>query len=99
VTRDAVLVTGGNSGIGFEAARELARAGRHVVIASRNRAASADAVRRIAAESGDDAVSELGLDLGSLAAVRRFAGELADPGSRPTASSSRSPSTTSAISS
>jgi NAD(P)-dependent dehydrogenase (short-subunit alcohol dehydrogenase family) len=77
VTRDAVLVTGGNSGIGFEAARELARAGRHVVIASRNRAASADAVRRIAAESGDDAVSELGLDLGSLAAVRRFAGELA----------------------
>jgi NAD(P)-dependent dehydrogenase (short-subunit alcohol dehydrogenase family) len=75
-TRDTALVTGGNSGIGLECARALARAGWHVVIASRNRDVSQGAVRSIVAESGPDAASELGLDLGSLDAVRRFAREL-----------------------
>jgi len=74
--RDVVLVTGGNSGIGFECARQLAREGRHVLIASRNREASRRAVEQIAGESGADAASELGLDLGSHASVRAFAKEL-----------------------
>ena len=74
--RDAVLVTGGNSGIGFECARQLARAGWYVLIASRNRDLSAEAVRRIGRESGSDAVSEMGLDLGSTESVRRFAKEI-----------------------
>src|SRR5438876_132001 len=74
--RDVVLVTGGNSGIGFECARQLARAGWHVLIASRNRRASAEAVDRIARDSGADAASELGLDLGSTAAVRQFVREI-----------------------
>jgi light-dependent protochlorophyllide reductase len=74
---DAVLVTGGNSGIGFECARELARHGLHVIIASRNRALSEKAVRRIAAESGAAKVSEHGLDLGSAASVREFVRDFA----------------------
>ncbi len=74
--RDIVLVTGGNSGIGFECARALARAGWHVVIASRDREASAEAVRRIEAESGAGAAGELGLDLGALASVRQLAKEV-----------------------
>jgi NAD(P)-dependent dehydrogenase (short-subunit alcohol dehydrogenase family) len=74
--RDVVLVTGGNSGIGLECARTLARAGRHVVIASRDRKASAEAVRRITQESGTGAASELGVDLGSLDSVRRLAQEI-----------------------
>jgi len=76
MARDVVLVTGGNSGIGFECARQLARAGWHVLIASRNRQASAEAVDRIARDSGADAASELGLDLGSIAAVRQFVREI-----------------------
>ncbi len=76
MTRSSVLVTGGNSGIGFACARELARAGWHVLIASRDREASKAAVGRIAAENGSDSASELGLDLGSLDSVRRFAGEI-----------------------
>src|SRR5438445_10494860 len=74
--RRAVLVTGGNSGIGFECARELARAGCQVIVASRDRAASAAAVARIRRETDDGAVSEMGLDLGSFAAVRRFVREI-----------------------
>jgi light-dependent protochlorophyllide reductase len=80
MARDTALVTGGNSGIGFECARVLARAGWHVLLASRNRELSAAAVRRIAAESGAEAVSEMGLDLGSLAAVRQFAADVAARG-------------------
>jgi NAD(P)-dependent dehydrogenase (short-subunit alcohol dehydrogenase family) len=71
----AVLITGGNSGIGLECARNLARAGRHVLIASRNRAASQAAARSIGGR-----VEALELDLGSLADVRRFARELVTRG-------------------
>ena len=77
MTRPSALVTGGNSGIGLECARALAHDGWHVVIASRNREASAAAVQRIATESGADAASELSLDLGSLAAVRDCVREIA----------------------
>jgi len=75
--RGTVLVTGGNSGIGFECARRLAEEGWHVLIASRNREASADALRRITRESGNHTVSEMSLDLGSLESVRQFAREIA----------------------
>lgn len=68
----SVLVTGGNSGIGFECARALARAGRHVVIASRSRRASEEAVARIAAESGRDRIEAMDLDLASPSSIRRF---------------------------
>jgi light-dependent protochlorophyllide reductase len=74
--RNTALVTGGNSGIGFECARALARQGWHVAIASRDAKTSAEAARRIAAESGGDAVSVFSLDLGSLASVRQFAKEI-----------------------
>ncbi len=68
----AVLVTGGNSGIGYVCARELARAGRRVVIASRDRAASHAAVERICQDTGNHEVFPRTLDLGSLAEVRAF---------------------------
>ncbi len=72
----AALVTGGNSGIGLVCARELARRGWRVVIASRDRAASAAAVDRIRSDSGNSAVSAMELDLGSLANVRAFVREI-----------------------
>lgn len=75
-SRNTALVTGGNSGVGFECARALARAGWQVIIASRNRELSAEAVRRINAESGVGAATEMGLDLGSVASVRAFVAEL-----------------------
>jgi len=76
VRRPAALVTGGNSGIGFECARQLARAGWYVIIASRGREASARAASRIARESGEQAMEALALDLGSSASVRQLAKEI-----------------------
>ena len=77
MNRDSVLVTGGNSGLGFECARRLAGEGWHVLIASRNRDVSAEAVQRIVRESGQDAAAEMALDLASLGSVRRFVEEIA----------------------
>jgi NAD(P)-dependent dehydrogenase (short-subunit alcohol dehydrogenase family) len=74
--RPVVLVTGGNSGIGLECARALARNAWQVVIASRDRETSAAAVQRICAEAGDGTASELGLDLGSMQSIRAFAAEI-----------------------
>jgi NAD(P)-dependent dehydrogenase (short-subunit alcohol dehydrogenase family) len=76
MSRGAILVTGGNSGIGLECVRRLARERRRVIIASRDRAASALAVQKVRAETGNSEVTEMGLDLGSLAAVRTFAQEV-----------------------
>jgi NAD(P)-dependent dehydrogenase (short-subunit alcohol dehydrogenase family) len=42
-----VLITGGNSGIGFEAALELARKGAELILPARTQAKAADAVSRI----------------------------------------------------
>jgi light-dependent protochlorophyllide reductase len=68
----SVLITGGNSGIGFECAKELAREGWHVWIASRNRAASEAAARQMRGK-----VEVLEVDLASLDSVRALAGEIA----------------------
>src|SRR5271154_5793681 len=71
------VVTGANSGIGYPAARELARAGAKVVLACRDRAKGEAALARLKHEVPGAQV-ELGLlDLASLASVRAFAaGEL-----------------------
>jgi light-dependent protochlorophyllide reductase len=76
MSEGTVLVTGGNSGIGFECARALARAGRHVVIASRSRKTSEEAVRTIAAESGADRIEAMDLDLASPASIRALVSEI-----------------------
>src|SRR3954469_11099680 len=70
MSEGSVLVTGGNSGIGYECARALARAGRHVIIASRNRRLSEEAAGRIAAESGAERIEAMDLDLASGDSIR-----------------------------
>ncbi|MFF4649117.1 SDR family oxidoreductase [Streptomyces sp. NPDC001380] len=72
------VVTGANSGIGFETARRLARAGAEVVLAVRNAAKGAEAVDRIRREHPDAAVSAEPLDLADLGSVAAFARLLLD---------------------
>src|SRR6185295_16511449 len=67
------VVTGANSGLGLETARELARAGARVVLACRDMT-KGDAALRDIRDGVPDATLELAeLDLGSLASVRAFA--------------------------
>jgi NAD(P)-dependent dehydrogenase (short-subunit alcohol dehydrogenase family) len=67
------VITGANSGIGLEAARALARAGAHVVMACRNMAKGDEAAQTIRAEMPSAEVDVAALDLASLESVRAFA--------------------------
>jgi NAD(P)-dependent dehydrogenase (short-subunit alcohol dehydrogenase family) len=74
------IVTGANSGLGFETARRLAAHGGRVVLTARTDAKGADAMSRIKAEfPGANAEYRL-LDLADLESVRRFAERIADDG-------------------
>jgi NAD(P)-dependent dehydrogenase (short-subunit alcohol dehydrogenase family) len=68
-----VVVTGANSGIGFETTRALAGAGADVVLACRNLDKGRDALAQIQTEEPPGATSLLGLDLADLSSVHRFA--------------------------
>jgi NAD(P)-dependent dehydrogenase (short-subunit alcohol dehydrogenase family) len=70
------VVTGANSGLGLEVARELARKGGHVVMAARDQA-KAEAARASIHDQVPDASLELQpLDLASLASVRQAAARI-----------------------
>jgi hypothetical protein len=71
LTGKVAIVTGSNTGIGYVTARELAKKGAKVIVAARSEEKGRDAVKRIKAEIGDVAGSQLiefmKLDLGSFA--------------------------------
>jgi NAD(P)-dependent dehydrogenase (short-subunit alcohol dehydrogenase family) len=71
-----VVITGGNAGIGREAAVELGRRGARVVITARNAQRGADAVADIRRRTGRDDVDVVHMDLASLASVRTAAAEV-----------------------
>ena len=69
------LITGGNSGIGFEAAKYLSKAGGSIIIAARNLQKGSKAVEVLSAEAKGDVSLQL-LDLADLSSVRRAADEV-----------------------
>jgi NAD(P)-dependent dehydrogenase (short-subunit alcohol dehydrogenase family) len=78
LTGTVAVVTGANSGIGFETARALARHGASVTLACRNVPGAEQAAARIrSSRNGSDLrgpdVRVAGLDLSSLKSVRTFA--------------------------
>jgi NAD(P)-dependent dehydrogenase (short-subunit alcohol dehydrogenase family) len=70
------VVTGANTGLGFETARMLAAHGAAVVLACRTMAKAADAASRIRDAVPGARLEVIMLDLGSLASVRAAAGQL-----------------------
>jgi len=68
-----IIVTGSNSGIGFEAAKVLAGKGAHVTLACRNADKAKDAQARIKKAYKDATVETGSLDLASLKSVAAFA--------------------------
>lgn len=71
-----VIVTGANSGIGKETARDLAKRGARVIMACRNMETAAKARDEIVKESGNENVFLKKLDLSSQASVREFAADV-----------------------
>ncbi len=67
------LITGASDGIGYIAARELARQGASVVVVGRNVFKTDDAVDRIKEDTGNEKVSYLLADLSSQEDVKRLA--------------------------
>jgi len=75
-TGRTAIVTGANTGLGFQTVTALAAHGAHVVLAVRNLDKGRDAVQKIAAASPGAAVTLQELDLTSLSSVRAAADEL-----------------------
>jgi NAD(P)-dependent dehydrogenase (short-subunit alcohol dehydrogenase family) len=67
-----VVITGANSGLGFEATKGFARKGAHVVMACRDRARAQSAQDEISSALGDPSLSVLELDLAALESVHSF---------------------------
>jgi len=67
------LVTGANSGIGYQAALELARNGAHVLLGCRNAAKGQAALERLMREASGASAEMVLLDMASLASIRAFA--------------------------
>ena len=72
-----VLITGANSGIGFEAALELARRGAEVILPARTLEKANDAIARIRREVPNAALTPAILDLASLSSIKQCAAEIA----------------------
>ena len=71
------LVTGGNIGLGFRSALELARKGAAVTIACRSLDKGEAAAERIRAEIPDARLDTVALDLTEPASIEECAGEIA----------------------
>jgi retinol dehydrogenase-12 len=71
-----VIITGANSGIGFEAAKELARRGAKVILACRSLDKAQKACEIVALETGTKNAVPKVLDISSLKSVRTFCAEI-----------------------
>lgn len=76
-TGRTAIVTGANTGIGYETALALARKGAHVILACRDLKKAEAAVERITAERPAGSARARELDLSDLESVRRFAEKFA----------------------
>ncbi|MBO0810033.1 MAG: SDR family oxidoreductase [Actinobacteria bacterium] len=74
------LVTGANSGLGYQVALQLARRGARVLVGARNRARGEAALAKLATEAPGSNAELAELDLADLGSVERFAAGITGPG-------------------
>lgn len=67
-----IIVTGGNSGLGYESVKAFAMNGAEVILASRSLEKGEDAKNRILKELPDSRILVMELDLGDLESVKTF---------------------------
>jgi light-dependent protochlorophyllide reductase len=75
----SIIITGGNSGLGYQCAKAIAQSERgwYIIIASRNLHRVESAISRLITETGYSHIQGLELDLASLQSVRHFVRQLA----------------------
>lgn len=76
------LVTGANSGLGWETARALAQHGAHVLVGARNETKAVDAIERIAATGPSGTLQPLVVELSDLDSVAAAAEHVLDQQTR-----------------
>jgi len=69
MNKKSALITGANSGIGKQAAIQLAEAGYHVIVGARHQGRGEKALEEIKSQSGSNAVELLIIDLSSKASI------------------------------
>jgi len=80
-----IIITGGNAGLGYECARDLAQhnPGCHVVLACRSRSRGEAAAAALRSETRNPNITTMELDLASLGSVRTFSDRFANAGLPP----------------
>eukprot|EP00062_Callorhinchus_milii_P021490 gi/632978261/ref/XP_007905810.1/ PREDICTED: retinol dehydrogenase 12-like isoform X1 [Callorhinchus milii] len=73
-----VLLTGGNTGIGKETARDLAKRGARIIIACRDMEKGTAAVKELVEDSGNESIIVKKLDLADTKSIREFAAQIND---------------------
>ena len=73
LTRKIIIITGANSGIGYESARELTRKGAEVIVASRDPIKAERAILNLKEEIPGAKLEFIELNLANLDSVRKFA--------------------------
>lgn len=76
LTGKHMIVTGANTGIGYETARALAAAGAQVILACRNAEKGEHAVARLKSRHPDANATSMTLDLASVSSIERFCAQL-----------------------
>ena len=75
LTGKVIIVTGANSGLGYEDAKEFARKGAKIILACRNMEKANKALSKIQAKIPEAQAEIIQLDLGSIDSIKKFAAE------------------------
>ncbi len=75
LTGKIAIVTGANSGLGYETALVLAAKGAHVIVASRDAKKGQEAISQLQANKPRGTLTFMALDLANLASVKQFAAQ------------------------
>ncbi|GIP26996.1 dehydrogenase/reductase [Paenibacillus sp. J23TS9] len=78
--KQTVIITGGNSGLGYECAKQIAKYDNnfYIILACRNAAKAQQAVSSLIQETKNNNITSMELDLSSLESVRNFIGNLSE---------------------